>query len=407
MSIFPPASRRKLRYLLVMPRLVQRVGDGYSFPLGIAYISSSMKAEKLDVVTLNLNHHPGEVEEIIAREIRQHAIDVVATGGLSFQYNAIRRVVETAKKVRSGIITIVGGGIITSDPVTSMTALEHVDYGVVGEGEQTIRELGRCLEEDTPIHGVNGVIYRHNGVFIQTMERTEIKNLDSLPWPDYDGFDLEQYLASSPAISGLNKTHTVFMIASRSCPYNCTFCFHTTGQKYRQRSLDKFFEELEYMIARYKIDFLCLADRQGGGVGHQPPRREPVQKCAGAARPRDLSRGHLLHQADDGSVRPADPSTHGHRPGGDCHGSDRHSRIRQRDFRPHPRQSPRGDQRHQHLRSDGARLPVRPQAPGGLSGSGSLTGYGRGRKIENHCQADHGFRQAQAICSRLKLMLYA
>ncbi|MDI6839404.1 MAG: hypothetical protein QMD71_00885 [bacterium] len=47
---------RKLNFLLVMPRLVQSVGDGYVFPLGIAYVSSSMKKAGFNVLTLNLNH---------------------------------------------------------------------------------------------------------------------------------------------------------------------------------------------------------------------------------------------------------------------------------------------------------------------------------------------------------------
>ena len=46
----------KLGYLLVMPRLVQNIGDSYGFPLGIAYVSSSMKKEGFNVATLNLNH---------------------------------------------------------------------------------------------------------------------------------------------------------------------------------------------------------------------------------------------------------------------------------------------------------------------------------------------------------------
>ena len=38
------SSSRKLNCLLVMPRLVRNIGDGYSFPLGVPYVSASMKA---------------------------------------------------------------------------------------------------------------------------------------------------------------------------------------------------------------------------------------------------------------------------------------------------------------------------------------------------------------------------
>ena len=250
----------KLNFLLVMPRLVQRIGDGYSFPLGIAYISSSMKKAGYNVFTVNLNHKEGDVFTVMKELIKKNKIDVVAIGGLSFQYNTIRSVLEAAKQTDNKILTIVGGGIITSDPAAAMEALEYVDYGVIGEGEITITELCRALENAGDLSIIDGLIYKENKEYKITGSRKEITDLDSVPWPDYEGFEIKKYLGASPSISGLNRKNTVFMIASRSCPYNCTFCFHSVGQKYRQRSLDNFFEELEYLVKKYNINSICLAD---------------------------------------------------------------------------------------------------------------------------------------------------
>ena len=251
---------KKLNYLLVMPRLVQNIDDGYSFPLGIPYISSSMKKAGYKVITLNLNHRDGEIFNIIEKKIEENKIDVIATGGLSFQYTTIREVIEAAKQVDNKIITIVGGGIITSDPEPAMNALEYVDYGVIGEGEITISALCNALENGGDFAKINGLIYKGDNGYKITTPRQEIMDLDSLPWPDYKGFELDKYLLTSPSVSGVNRKNTVFMISSRSCPYDCTFCFHTVGKKYRQRSLDKFFEELEQMISGYNIDYVCLGD---------------------------------------------------------------------------------------------------------------------------------------------------
>ena len=256
-----PRNTKEFNYLLVMPRLVQNMGDGYSFPLGIAYISSSMKKSGYNIITLNLNHRNGEVDEIIGKEIEENKINVVATGGLSFQYSTVRRVVEAAKRVNREIITIVGGGIISGDPEPAMQALAYADYGVFGEGEITINELCAALEHGRELSKIDGIIYKNGNSFITTKPRREIENIDSIPWPDYKGFEIEKYLRSTPpGISGLNRQNTVFMLASRSCPYNCTFCFHTSGQKYRQRALDGFFDELDYMVSQYKIEFICMAD---------------------------------------------------------------------------------------------------------------------------------------------------
>ena len=250
-----------MNYLLVMPRLIQEMGDGYSFPLGITYISSSMKHAGYKVYTVNLNHQTGDITTIIRDYINNFNIDVVATGGLSFQYNTIKLVLDAARVCKSEIITIVGGGIITGDPEIAMTALVNADFGVIGEGEQTMNELCSALEHEADIAEIDGLIYHNGDAYVQTKPRKEVDNLDAIPWPDYDGFQLGEYLRStSPGISGLNRKNTIFMLASRSCPYRCTFCFHTAGKKYRQRSMDSFFDELRYLTSHYEIDFICMAD---------------------------------------------------------------------------------------------------------------------------------------------------
>jgi radical SAM superfamily enzyme YgiQ (UPF0313 family) len=249
---------------MVMPRLVRNIGDGYSFPLGVPYVSASMKKAGCNVIPLNLNHRHGDVADILRRAIEEHHIDIVATGGLSFQYNSIRTVVKTAKEANGRITTIVGGGIITSDAETAMEALEYVDYGVIGEGEITAPALCQALEQGTDVAAVDGLIYKTDAGYKRTQPRKELQNIDEVPWPDYEGFELGSYLAASPSISGLNRKKTIFMLTSRSCPYNCTFCFHTTGRKYRQRSLDNFFQELDYLVSRYDIEFICLADELFG-----------------------------------------------------------------------------------------------------------------------------------------------
>jgi anaerobic magnesium-protoporphyrin IX monomethyl ester cyclase len=269
----------KLSYLLVMPRLVQNNRDSYGFPLGIAYVSSSMKRAGFKVATLNLNHCEGTLYNNLKSRLENNDIDVVMTGALSAQYGMVRPIVETAKMINKDIITVVGGGIITSDPIVAMDALEYVDIGVIGEGEITSVELCRTLENRGDLTTVDGLICKadysvfdkyginscrsiteNESNYIITNRRKEIEDIDSIPWPDYAGFELEKNLAANLGIVGFNESNTLAMISSRSCPYSCTFCFHTVGRKYRQRSLDSFFEELDYLVSNYKIESLALSD---------------------------------------------------------------------------------------------------------------------------------------------------
>lgn len=253
----------KHNYLIVMPRLVRSASDGYIFPLGIPYISASLKHAGYNVSTLNLNHSEGLIKDILEKKIREADIDVVFTGGLSAQFSAVKIIVDSIKEIDPNLLVVVGGGLISAEPEVAMEALEHVDFGVIGEGEITCTELCKALENKTDINEVDGLIFhdpKGSYNYIVTNSRKEIKDLDTLPWPDYEGFDYEKNLSSATGLFSFGSKRMAYVISSRSCPFNCTFCFHTSGKKYRQRSIENLFNELDYLISKYNIDEICIAD---------------------------------------------------------------------------------------------------------------------------------------------------
>lgn len=147
-----------MNYLLVMPRFVDKVGEWYQFPLGIPYVSSCMKQNGLNVYTLNMNHEERDVQSALEDYIQKHDIGMVLTGGLSFQYNAIKEILKAAKDYDSAIVTVAGGGIITSAPEAGMEVLEFADYGIIGEGEETTPALCRAVAEGSDPKSVDGLI---------------------------------------------------------------------------------------------------------------------------------------------------------------------------------------------------------------------------------------------------------
>lgn len=255
---------KKLNQLIVMPRIVNQVGDWYQFPSGIAYVSASLKAAGFNVYTLNLNHKTESIKDILTEYIKKYDIDIVSTGGLTGQYGAIREVMYYAKEIKPEVITIVGGGIITSDPENAMLALESADYGVIGEGELISRDLQKALEQGIDIKTIPGVIYKNGSTYIRTEGKVAPVDLDEIPMPDYEGFELGELLDSVPNVIGMSQNRTVSIVTSRSCPYRCTFCFHPSGQKFRQRSLDNVFEEIDYLAKNYRVNFLSISDELFG-----------------------------------------------------------------------------------------------------------------------------------------------
>ena len=260
-----------MNQLIVVPRIVNTVGDWYQFPMGIAYISSCLRHAGFNVSLINLNNIHGSVGDILKKEILEHDIEVVMTGGVTGQYGAIKEIFETAQLVREDIITVAGGGIITSAPEHAMEALEFSDYGVIGEGEDIICELCRTFEENGNIEDVAGIVYKDGDSFKRTAGKVSSVDVKKLPLPDYEGMGVDKLLSSVPNIIGMSEYNTLPIVTSRSCPYQCTFCFHTSGRKFRQRDLDSVFEEVEYLIEKYNVQYLSILDEL---FGHKMERVE-------------------------------------------------------------------------------------------------------------------------------------
>jgi anaerobic magnesium-protoporphyrin IX monomethyl ester cyclase len=246
------------------PKTASR-GYNYDIPVGLAYISASLKQSGHKISFLNLNHCDGIVDDIIKDRLSTESYDFVITGGISPLYAGIKYCVDSVRRWSPSARIILGGGMISSQPEIMFNLLQP-DYGVVGEGELTIKELFECFENKWDINTVNGLIFRNvDGQTILTSSREPIKDLDLLPSPDYEGLGFEEYLDNMlPSdvhyYSIFDKPRAYPIIASRSCPFSCTFCFHPLGKKYRKRSIDNVIAELDYAIKRYKINLIVFYD---------------------------------------------------------------------------------------------------------------------------------------------------
>ncbi|MCD8043151.1 MAG: B12-binding domain-containing radical SAM protein [Tannerellaceae bacterium] len=252
---------KKLNVLLVVPRYFSTLYWGYIMPLGIMYVSSALKQSNVaNVFTLNLNHEEGECYDILKSKIKGWDIQVIGTGGISGQFREILPVFEWAKQIKPDIITIVGGGMITSDAETAMQALKIADYGIIGEGEHTLPELIDALTRNNPVEEIPGIIYLKESAWFRTEPRKEISDLDTVPLPDYLSFNYDKYLETNGETEEGVKYSPVAIIGGRSCKYNCTFCFHPTGSRYRQRSLDSIFHEIDFLIKHFNINYIALRE---------------------------------------------------------------------------------------------------------------------------------------------------
>lgn len=253
-----------MQNLIVVPRycLTNNVDYSYNFPLGLGYISSVLKQKGYAVDCINLNHFNGTIKEILSKALNEKNYDLVCSGHTGIGYAVIEKIVNTCRNHPSKPKVILGGPLITSEPELMIKSLKP-DVAVIGEGELTIVKLFDALEKGRDLKKIDGIGYEENGKLIITKPREVIKDLDSLPFPDFEGFDFFTYLNNlgSQAVYGLSDAPREYpILASRGCPFQCTFCYHSLGEKYRQRSIDNVIKELEWAIEKYEINLINIYD---------------------------------------------------------------------------------------------------------------------------------------------------
>ena len=250
-----------MKILLVVPRymLSNKKNYEYMFPLGLGYISSALKQAGHDVFCLNLNHFDGTVEFVLTSALNKNKYDIVATGHIGIGYAVIEKILNTAKNHPSKPKTILGGALVTSEPKLIFESLKP-NIAVLGEGEITIVELLNCLEKKKDLKEIKGIMYWDNGKAVFTKPRELIGDLDSIPFPDFEGLGFEEQLENMSAYEIFDYPRTYPILCSRGCPFNCTFCYHCLGIKYRTRSIDKVIGELRGAIKKYKINIINIYD---------------------------------------------------------------------------------------------------------------------------------------------------
>jgi radical SAM superfamily enzyme YgiQ (UPF0313 family) len=171
-------------------------------------------------------------DDVLRQVIEADQWDVIATGGITTAYGNIKKICRIAKELAPTSLLVAGGGFLTSMPRDIMGLIPQIDLGVVGEAFVTFNEI--LAQVDAGIREpekVLGVIFRTSGGRLElTPERELLMDIDSLPYPAYDLFPIEEvYFKNSQALfseEGMMAGRRLDINASYGCSLICRFCFH-------------------------------------------------------------------------------------------------------------------------------------------------------------------------------------
>ncbi|MDD5038131.1 MAG: radical SAM protein [Dehalococcoidales bacterium] len=224
-------------------------------PLGLALIGAVLEREgyQVNVVEANvLKLQPEDVVPLVGDA------DVVGLTAMTPTINMAAAIARHLKKAYPDLPIILGGAHATLLPKETLIAAPEVDIIINGEGEETIKELLRALENKQPLVKVNGISYRKDNGVVINPARLGSNDLDSLPFLAYHLLPWRKYRPHPPHGRALPFAA---IITSRGCPYRCSYCSKPIfGNKFRSQSPDRVVEEVAYLNKRFGIKEFAFYD---------------------------------------------------------------------------------------------------------------------------------------------------
>jgi radical SAM superfamily enzyme YgiQ (UPF0313 family) len=226
-------------------------------PLGLAYVAGAARDAGHEVRLLDLCFS-GRPEQDIADAVRLLAPELIGISirnvdnltypsSVSF-LEEIRTTVATLR-AHSGAPIVAGGPGFSIFPERLLDVLD-VEFGVIGEGEETLCLLARDIEDGRGAPDLPNLIRR--GETSRDVQHT-VGAFAGSRWPARDLLDNGRYLA----LGGMANLQT-----KRGCPFACAYCTypHIDGPSVRLRSPGDVVDELASMVRESKLDEVFFVD---------------------------------------------------------------------------------------------------------------------------------------------------
>ena len=230
-------------------------------PLGAASLAAQLRARKVEVKIFDCTFAlPNRIEA----DLEAYQPDILGVYSMVTLSRNSFRIAEQVKQCLPECLVVAGGPLPTLYPEHYSQQFDAVFRGESDLGfpqfcqDFFLHETSRQALASMPLDTYEGLYISKPGIQVNnpTVHYPE-KVLETFPLPDRSDFDHHSYQENWLRKDG---TKTTSIITTFGCPFDCDFCSRPVfGHKFRRRSLDAVFEEIE-QLKHLGYDNLWIAD---------------------------------------------------------------------------------------------------------------------------------------------------
>lgn len=254
-----------MKILFVNPCLRYEV-PRHQLPVGLGYVLTAVKKAgyEFDLYDMDINRF--RMEDYESYLASRPAYDIVAFGCIVTGYDKAKQLAAISRAANPKCVIVAGNSVASSIPEITLLKTE-VDIACLGESDITIVELLERLTAGEPWEDVPGLAFARGGEVVFSPRRKVIENLDTVPFVDWEIFDLQRYMEKSKINVNISRETIKNDIVSfplntaRGCMYRCSFCYHVYRKdRYRQRSPENIVAEIKELNSKYDANFISFWD---------------------------------------------------------------------------------------------------------------------------------------------------
>jgi anaerobic magnesium-protoporphyrin IX monomethyl ester cyclase len=233
-------------------------------PLGAAYVAASLeraghRVTLVDAFGAGLERYTPFGPVFLRGVSNDEAVaaipadtDVIGVGCMfSCQWPATRQLITDIRRRFADVPLVMGGEHATALPELSLSQAP-LDAVVLGEGEETATAFMSFVAGRTALADIAGIAFLRDGKLVRTRTRKRITDVDAIPAPAWHLVDVDRYMRFNQP-HGAAQGRFMPMLATRGCPFECTFCTNPGmwTQRWIPRDPSKVIDEIESYIERY------------------------------------------------------------------------------------------------------------------------------------------------------------
>lgn len=242
-----------MKILFIYPNAQSQPGFNY----GLAHISALLKKSNHKVSLWHLCEDLGPLpsKEEFIQEVQKEQPDIIGFSVVTNQWSYTQQLAGWSRQASSA--PLVCGGVHALAEPENILRTGLFDYIFRGEAEEAFLDFVDRMENDQDVRSVRNLGFIDNGQ-IRINPIRPLPELKTLPFKNYNIFPFQRLIDV--------KNGWVGLMASRGCPFACTYCFnHQMVQQYkkdlqcsfrelnyvRHFSVDQMIEEINYLLANY------------------------------------------------------------------------------------------------------------------------------------------------------------